>query len=113
MKEIEIIINGDKLERVKRVLGAFSDNGVFVNQGFGYGHQHGYRQVYTRDDNRGVNLLPKVSVRTVVADENVEVIVNEMVNTLGNDSFGDGKIFIKEVVEAIRVRTNERGNEAL
>ena len=44
---------------------------------------------------------------------NVEAIVNEMVNTLGNDSFGDGKIFIKEVVEAIRVRTNERGNEAL
>lgn len=42
MKEIEIIINGDKLERVKRVLEAFSDNGIFVNQGFGYGHQHGY-----------------------------------------------------------------------
>ena len=111
MKEIEIIINGDKLERVKRVLGAFSDNGIFVNQGFGYGHQHGYRQVYTRDDNRGVNLLPKVSVRTVVADENVEAIV--ITRSAKIAYHGDGKIFIKEVVEAIRVRTNERGNEAL
>ena len=113
MKQIEIIINGDKLERVKRILGAYSDNGIFVSQGFGYGHQHGYRQVYTRDDNRGVNLLPKVSVRTVVADNKVNAIVDEMVSTLGNASFGDGKIFIKEVAEAIRVRTNERGDEAL
>ena len=68
MKEIEIIINGDKLERVKRILSAFSKNGIFVSQGFGYGHQQGYHQVYTRDDNRGVNMLPKVSVRTVVAN---------------------------------------------
>lgn len=50
MKEIEIIINGDKLERVKRILSAFSKNGIFVSQGFGYGHQQGYHQVYTRDD---------------------------------------------------------------
>ena len=63
--------------------------------------------------NRGVNLLPKVSVRTVVADNKVDAIIDEMVSTLGNASFGDGKIFIKEVVEAIRVRTNERGNDAL
>ena len=53
MKEIEIIINGDKLERVKRIFSAFSKNGIFVSQGFGYGHQQGYHQVYTRDDNRG------------------------------------------------------------
>lgn len=59
MKEIEIIINGDKLERVKRILSAFSKNGIFVSQGFGYGHQQGYHQVYTRDDNRGVNMLPR------------------------------------------------------
>ena len=48
MKEIEIIINGDKLERVKRILSAFSKNGIFVSQGFGYGHQQGYHQAYTR-----------------------------------------------------------------
>ncbi|MEF2845859.1 MAG: P-II family nitrogen regulator [Eggerthellaceae bacterium] len=113
MKEIEIIINGDKLERVKRIFATFSDNGIFVSQGMGYGHQHGFRQVYTRDDNRGVNMLPKVSVRTVVRDDLVDNIVDEMVSNLGSASFGDGKIFIKEVYDAVRVRTNERGDAAL
>ena len=113
MKEIEIIINGDKLDHVKRILATFSSNGIFVSQGFGYGHQQGFKQVYTRDDNRGSNLLPKVSVRTVVSDQLVDSIVDEMVSDMGNASFGDGKIFVKEVYEAIRVRNNERGEEAL
>lgn len=113
MKEIEIIINGDKIERVKRIFSAFSKNGIFVTQGFGYGHQQGFHQVYTRDDNRGVNMLPKVSIRTVVEDSLVEPIVNEMVSSLGNATFGDGKIFIREVVQAIRVRTGETGIDAL
>lgn len=113
MKEIEIIINGDKLERVKRILSAFSKNCIFVSQGFGCGHQQGYHQVYTRDDNRGVNMLPKVLVRTVVADDLVDPIVNEMVSSMGNATFGDGKIFIKDVAEAIRVRTGETGDAAL
>ena len=90
-----------------------SKNGIFVSQGFGYGHQQGYHQVYTRDDNRGVNMLPKVSVRTVVADDLVDPIVNEMVSSMGNATFGDGKIFIKDVAEAIRVRTGETGDAAL
>lgn len=113
MKELEFIINGEKIEQVKRILSAYSKNGIFVTQGFGYGNQHGYHQVYTRDDNRGVNMLPKVSVRTVIADELVDVIVDEVVSTLGKATFGDGKIFVKEVYDAIRVRTNERGNDAL
>lgn len=113
MKEIEIIINGEKLERVKHILSTFSSNGIFVSQGFGYGHQQGFRQVYTRDDNRGVNMLPKVSVRTVVKDDLVDSIVEELVSVMGNATFGDGKIFIKEVYEAVRVRTGERGDEAL
>lgn len=113
MKEIEAIINGDKLERVKRILSAFSKSGIFVTQGFGYGHQQGFHQVYTRDDNRGVNMLPKVSVRTVVPDELVDPIVDEMVADMGNATFGDGKIFVREIADAIRVRTNERGDAAL
>lgn len=113
MKEIEFIINGDKLERVKRVLGTYSSNGVFITQGFGYGHQQGFHQVYTRDDNRGVNLLPKVSVRTVVADGLVDDIIDAAVADMGDASFGDGKIFVREVAEAVRVRTNERGETAL
>ena len=113
MKEIEIIVNGDKIERVKRVFSAFSNNGIFVTQGFGYGHQKGFHQVYTRDDNRGANMLPKLSVRTVVKDELVDPIVNEMVSSMGNDTFGDGKIFVRDVAQAIRVRTGETGDDAL
>lgn len=113
MKEIEFIINGHKLTQLISLLSGFSSNGVFISEGFGYGHQHGKRQVYTRDDQEGVMLLPKVSVRTVVSDDIVDSIVDEAVERLGNSSFGDGKIFIRPVGEAIRVRTNERGEAAL
>ena len=110
MKEIEVIINGDKLERVKRILSAFSKSGIFVTQGFGYGHQQGFHQVYTRDDNRGVNMLPKVSVRTVVPDELVDPIVDEMVADMGNATFGDGKIF--EATPLCRGRGSRRSASA-
>lgn len=113
MKEIEFIVNGDKLERVKRILSAYSKSGIFVTQGFGYGHQQGFHQVYTRDDNRGVNMLPKLSVRTVVKDELVDSIIDQAVADMGNATFGDGKIFVREVANAVRIRTDERGNEAL
>ena len=113
MKEIELIINGDKLDRVTERLATFSSSGIFVTQGYGYGHQHGFKQVYTRDDDRGVKLLPKVLVKTVVADDAVEGIVDMLVAELGSASFGDGKIFIKDVCDAVRVRTAERGDAAL
>ncbi len=113
MKEIEFIINGTKLERLKRVLSAYTSNGVFITQGFGYGHQHGFHQVYTREDNPGVNLLPKLSVRTVVPDAIVDQIIDAVVEDLGDATFGDGKIFIREIAGAVRVRTNERDEEAL
>ncbi|EEA91224.1 P-II family nitrogen regulator [Collinsella stercoris] len=113
MKELEIIINGDKLDRVEQLLSRFSRSGIFVTQGFGYGHQQGFHQVYTRDDNRGVKVLPKVSVRTVVSDDKIEPIVDRLVAELGSATFGDGKIFIRDVTDAVRVRTGERGDEAL
>lgn len=113
MKELEIIINGDKLDRVEQLLSRFSRSGIFVTQGFGYGHQQGFHQVYTRDDNRGVKVLPKVSVRTVASDDKIESIVDRLVAELGSATFGDGKIFIRDVTDAVRVRTGERGDEAL
>ena len=96
MKEIEFIVNGDKLERVKRILLAHSKSGIFVTQG-----------------DRGVNMLPKVSVRTVVRDELVDAIIDEAVADMGNATFGDGKVFVKNIQDAVRIRTNERGDEAL
>lgn len=113
MKEIEFIVNGDKLELVKRILTTHSKSGIFVTQGLGYGHQQGFRQTYTRDDNRGVNLLPKVSVRTVVCDDVVDEIVDQAVADMANATFGDGKIFVRDIANAVRIRTDERGDVAL
>jgi nitrogen regulatory protein P-II 1 len=58
-------------------------------------------------------MLPKVSIKTVVKDELVDTIIDQAVADMGNATFGDGKIFVKEVVETVRIRTNERGNAAL
>ena len=97
---------------MKRILGTYSKSGIFVTQGFGYGHQQGFHQIYTRDDNRGVN-MPCCSARTGCGGRVVEQIVDEMVSSMGNATFGDRKIFVREIAQAIRVRTNERGDEAL
>ena len=111
MKEIEFIINSEKLEALKHVLDQCSSCGITVDFVMGYGHQRGLKQVYTRDEKRGVNLLPKISVRTVVPDDQVDTIIDAVVDRLATSSFGDGKIFVRNVEHA--VRTNERDSEAL
>lgn len=113
MKEIEFIINSEKLEALKHVLDQCSSCGITVDFVMGYGHQRGLKQVYTRDEQRGVNLLPKIGVRTVVPDKQVDAIIDAVVDRLATSSFGDGKIFVRNVERAVRIRTNERDSEAL
>lgn len=113
MKELEIIIKPERMEHLKRILDSAGARGVMIAQIFGYGHQRGHGQVYTRDDNPGINLLPKLSVRTVVKDEVAEKIIEKAMKELNTNSFGDGKIFVRAVEDAIKIRTCERGEEAL
>lgn len=113
MKELEIIIKPEKLENLKRILDSEGANGVMISNIFGYGKQKGVRQVYTRDDSVGVNLLPKLSVRTVVKDEIVDSIIKKVLSELNTGSFGDGKIFIKDIENAVKIRTGEMGDDAL
>lgn len=113
MKELEIVIKPEKLENLKRILDIEGAKGVMITSIFGYGHQKGGGQVYTRDETPGINLLPKLSVRTVVKDEIVDNIVDKILYELNTNSFGDGKIFIKDVEGAVKIRTGEKGNEAL
>ena len=113
MKELEVISKPEKLENLKRILDNEGANGVMISSIFGYGRQKGIRQVYTREENVGVNLLPKLSVRTVVKDEIVDNIVNSILEELNTGSFGDGKIFIRNIEDAVKIRTGEKGDEAL
>ena len=113
MKELEIVIKPEKLENLKRILDSEGARGVMITTTLGYGHQKGAGQVYTRDETPGINLLPKLSVRTVVKDEIVEGIINKVLEELNTNSFGDGKIFIKDIEGAVKIRTGETGNDAL
>lgn len=113
MKELEVVIKPEKLENLKRILDSEGANGLMITSIFGYGKQKGKGQVYTRDDNIGITLLPKLSCRTVVKDEIVDNIIEKVIRELNTDSFGDGKIFIRDVENAVKIRTGEMGNDAL
>lgn len=113
MKEVEFIINAARLEKLKTILTLHGKAGATITQVLGYGHQRGISQVYSRDDNPGITLLPKISVRTVIEDEQVDPLIDDVVDQLADASFGDGKIFVHDIVKAVRIRTNERGDRAL
>lgn len=113
MQEVEFIINAEKLEKLKGILDAHGKNGVSITFMMGYGHQRGQSQVYRREECPGINMLPKVSVRTVILDESVDPLIDDVVCQLGDESFGDGKIFVRDIAKAVRIRTNDRNEAAL
>lgn len=112
MKKLEIIIKPEKLEDLKTILDECRANGVMISNIMGYGKQKGYRRLY-RGTEYNVNLLPKVRVETVVEDEISENVIDRVVKEINTGNYGDGKIFIYEVQDAVRIRTGERGNDAL
>lgn len=112
MKKLEIIIKPEKLEDLKTILEDCKANGIMISNVMGYGNQKGYKQMY-RGTEYTVNLLPKVKVETVVAEETSETIIEKVVKEITTGNYGDGKIFIYDVQDAVRIRTGERGDQAL
>lgn len=112
MKKLEIIIKPERLEDLKRILNELHANGLMITNIMGYGKQKGYVQIYRGTENH-VNLLPKVKVETVVATDVSEKIVERVVKEITTGNYGDGKIFIYDVEDVIRIRTGERGNDAI
>lgn len=112
MKKLEIIIKPEKLEDLKAVLDACSVNGLNIVNIMGYGNQKGIIKKYRGAEYR-VNMLPKIKVETVVEDESADQVIEMVVNEIKTGNYGDGKIFVMDVVDAVRIRTGERGSEAL
>lgn len=112
MKKLEIIIRPEKLDDLKCILDESKANGVMITNIMGYGNQKGYKQIY-RGTEYSVNLLPKIKVETVVSSEVSEKIVDRVTKEFNTGNYGDGKIFIYDVEDVVRIRTGERGKDAL
>jgi nitrogen regulatory protein P-II 1 len=112
MKKIEAIIRDTKLDEVKQAINRLGATGMTVTEVKGCGRQRGHKELY-RSTEFVVSLLPKVKIEIVAKDEDVEKLVNAILESARTGAIGDGKIFILPVEEAIRIRTGEKGENAL
>jgi nitrogen regulatory protein P-II 1 len=112
MKKIEAIIKPFKLEEVKDALGEVGIEGMTVSEVKGFGRQKGHTEIY-RGSEYTVDFLPKIKIELVMADSRVDEAVNAIVKSAKTGKIGDGKVFVFNVQEAIRIRTEEKGEKAV
>jgi nitrogen regulatory protein PII len=112
MKKVEAIIKPFKLEEVKDALGELGIEGMTVTEVKGFGRQKGHTEIY-RGSEYTVDFLPKVKLEVVLPDSRVDAAVGAIVKAAKTGKIGDGKIFISPVQEAIRIRTEEKGEQAV
>jgi nitrogen regulatory protein P-II 1 len=112
MKKIEAIIQPSKLDSVKEALIAIGVEGMTASEVRGHGRQKGHREVY-RGREYNVDLLPKVKLEVVVSDARVDEIVAALSAAARTGRIGDGKIFVYNIEEVIRIRNDDRGDAAL
>ena len=112
MKKIEAIIKPFKLDEVKEALQEVGLKGMTVTEVKGFGRQKGHTELY-RGAEYVVDFLPKVKIELALDDDLVERAVEVIQAAAKTDRIGDGKIFVTDVLEAVRIRTGERGSEAL
>jgi len=112
MKKIEAIIQPFKMEEVKEALKAIGIDGMTITDVRGHGRQKGHKETY-RGQEYNVDLLPKVKLEMVVQSSRYEEVVNTLMAAAQTGKIGDGKIFVYDVLEAIRIRNGDRGESAL
>jgi len=112
MKKIEAIIQPFKLEEVKETLKSIGIDGMTVTEVRGHGRQKGHKEVY-RGQEYTVDLLPKVKIEMVVPASRSEEVIKRLADAARTGKIGDGKIFVYDVAEAIRIRNDDRGEAAL
>jgi len=112
MKKIEAIVQPFKLDDVKEALKGIGVDGMTVLEVRGHGRQKGHKEVY-RGQEYQVDLLPKIKLELVVPDSRTDEVVQVLMESARTGRIGDGKIFVYDVAEAIRIRNNDRGESAL
>src|SRR5262249_48358119 len=112
MKKVEAIIKPFKLDEVKESLSAIGTQGLTVTEVKGFGRQKGHTELY-RGAEYVVDFLPKVKLEIIVPDDKIAQVVETIEKAAKTGRIGDGKIFVLSVDEVVRIRTGERGNEAL
>ena len=112
MKKIEAIIKPFKLDEIKEALQEIGLQGITVLEAKGFGRQKGHTELY-RGAEYVVDFLPKVKIELVIADSELDAAVEAIQTVARTGHIGDGKIFIYDIDEAIRIRTGERGSEAI
>jgi nitrogen regulatory protein PII len=112
MKKVEAIIKPYRLEGVKEAVTAMGIFGMTVTEVKGYGRQKGHTEQY-RGAEFQVDFIPKVKIEIVVADPDAPRVVEAITKSAGSGSIGDGKIFVSDIINAVRIRTGEKGEQAL
>ena len=112
MKKVEAIIKPFKLDEVKDKLNEIGVKGITVTEVKGFGRQKGHTELY-RGAEYVVDFLPKVKMEIVIADTQVDEVIDTIMKAAQTGRIGDGKIFVTNLVDVIRIRTGERGEEAI
>ena len=112
MKKVEAIIKPFKLEEVKDALAEIGVEGMTITEVKGFGRQKGHTEIY-RGSEYTVDFLPKIKIELVVPDARIELAVAAIVKAAKTGKIGDGKVFVSKIEDAVRIRTEEKGDQAV
>ncbi|MGO8690198.1 MAG: P-II family nitrogen regulator [Thermoguttaceae bacterium] len=112
MKKVEAIIRHFKLDDVKQALSEHGISGMTVSEVRGFGRQKGHKETY-RGAEYNVDFVPKIKIEVVVSNDNLQAVLNAIMTSAQTGQVGDGKIFVHDLCDVIRIRTGESGQDAI